>query len=496
VLAIAHAGTLLSTGEARGVEARLAAAERWIPASTGPEERATAEARGMVVRHPTALGHLAGAIALYRAALARMQGDVDETIRQARVAHAAADEDQPLERGAAAGILALAQWTGGNLETAHDTWSMAVADLERAGHHADMLGGCLAMAEIRLAQGRLADARRTLERGLRLGTQVSPPLPGTADMHVGLAELDLERNELAAAVSHLDAAAALGDAGGLPQNPWRKRVATAGVRAAEGDFEAAHSLLDEAEAVYDADFFPAIRPIAALRARLWARQGRRADALAWAEERQITADDPLSYLSEYEHITLAQALLAGTAAGAARGDLDAAAGLVDRLLAEAIAGGRVRSVIELTAMRGIIRTAAGDRAGASSSIREAVSLAEPEGFCRLLVDLGPAVAPLLRDAAGRMGAAPFFRGLLAALEGGRTAPTRAQSLVEPLSERELDVLRLLASDLDGPAIASQLFVSLNTMRTHTKNIFAKLGVNSRRAAVARATELGLLPGAR
>jgi LuxR family maltose regulon positive regulatory protein len=75
--------------------------------------------------------------------------------------------------------------------------------------------------------------------------------------------------------------------------------------------------------------------------------------------------------------------------------------------------------------------------------------------------------------------------------------TRAKAgFVEPLSERELDVLRLLATDLDGPAIAQRLFVSLNTMRTHTKSIYAKLGVNSRRAAVRRAQERGLLPGSR
>ncbi len=492
VLAIAHAGALLSTGEARNVDARLSAAERWTAASSGPEARAAAEAEGMVVRHPTALDHLPSAIALYRAALARMQGDVEEMIRLAEVAFESADEDQPLERGAAGGILALAQWTGGDLERAHHTWSRAVLDLERAGHEADMLGGFLAMADIRIGQGRLADARRTYERGLRLGVQHGQPLRGTADMHAGLAELDLEANELAAAVSRLEASAALGDTLGLPQHPWRWRVAMAGVRAAEGDFDAAHDLLDEAERVYDTDFFPAVRPIAAIRARLWTRQGRHGDALAWAAGRRISPDDPVTYISEYEHTTLAQALLANPGVVGSRGDRDAAAGLIDRLLAEATAGGRLRSVIELTAMRAIGRAAAGDRDGAAVSLQQALSLAEPEGFVRLFVDMGPPIVPLLRDVASRTGASRYPRDLLPALEGEAAGSPRVQRLIEPLSERELDVLRLLASDLNGPAIASQLFVSLNTMRTHTKNIFAKLGVNSRRAAVARAAELGLL----
>ena len=266
VLAIAHAGALLSTGESKGVAERLAAAERWVGAAAGPDARAAAEAQGMVVRHATALGHLPGAIALYRGALATMAGDADETVRQARAALESASEEQPLERGAAAGILALALWSSGDLEAAHERWSEAVADLERAGHHADALGGTLAMADIRTAQGRLAEARAMLERGLRSGGEASPPLRGTADMHVALAELHLEANDLAAARSHLDAAESLGEGLGLPQHPHRRRVAAALVRAAEGDVPAAHALLDEAERVHNADFFPDVRPVAAVRA--------------------------------------------------------------------------------------------------------------------------------------------------------------------------------------------------------------------------------------
>jgi LuxR family maltose regulon positive regulatory protein len=104
------------------------------------------------------------------------------------------------------------------------------------------------------------------------------------------------------------------------------------------------------------------------------------------------------------------------------------------------------------------------------------------------------MASLLQMAAKRDRAHNYADELLAAA-GQDTSPPRPQpGLVEPLSERELDVLRLLASDLDGPDIARELYVSLNTMRSHTKSIFTKLGVNSRREAVRRAAEIGLLPG--
>jgi LuxR family maltose regulon positive regulatory protein len=118
-------------------------------------------------------------------------------------------------------------------------------------------------------------------------------------------------------------------------------------------------------------------------------------------------------------------------------------------------------------------------------------MAEPEGYVRLFLDGGSAMAELLAAAARRAPASYAVR-VVEAFDGRPPEPTRRQPLVEPLSERELEVLRLLASDLDGPEIAAELIVSLNTLRTHTKNIYAKLGVSSRRAAVTRGAELRLL----
>ena len=148
-------------------------------------------------------------------------------------------------------------------------------------------------------------------------------------------------------------------------------------------------------------------------------------------------------------------------------------------------------MVELLVLRALARRAAGDRDGAAVSLDRALTVAEPEGYVRLFLDEGPAMGELLA-AAARRSPASYASRLLGADDDRIPAPTRRQPLVEPLSERELEVLRLLASDLDGPEIAAELFVSLNTMRTHTKNIYAKLGVSSRRAAVTRAAELGLL----
>ena len=135
--------------------------------------------------------------------------------------------------------------------------------------------------------------------------------------------------------------------------------------------------------------------------------------------------------------------------------------------------------------------ARGDVPAALTPLRRALALAEPEGYVRIFVDEGPPMATLLRATAKDGDIGSYARRLLGAFEPPESRPV-AQGLVDPLSARELDVLRLLGTDLDGPDIARRLFVSLNTVRTHTKNIYAKLGVNNRRAAVRRAVELDLM----
>jgi LuxR family maltose regulon positive regulatory protein len=170
--------------------------------------------------------------------------------------------------------------------------------------------------------------------------------------------------------------------------------------------------------------------------------------------------------------------------------------LLDRLQQAAEAGGRLGSVIEITVLQALTHQAQDNLAPALQALTRALTLAEPEGYVRLFVDEGAPMAELLRrmkDEGGRMKA--YIQTLRAAFGEGATLHPSSfilPPLVEPLSKRELDVLRLLATELSGPEIANRLMVSLNTLRTHTKNIFSKLGVNNRRAAVRRAEELGLL----
>lgn len=315
-------------------------------------------------------------------------------------------------------------------------------------------------------------------------------------MHVGLSAVLLERNDLTAATRHLAASTQLGEHAGLPQHPYRWRVVTAGVRQAEGDVDAALDLLDEAERVYNTDMSPPVRPAAAVQAQAQLATGDTAAPRRWASERGLGPDDDLSYVREYEHITLARVLLATHTPDRSNRSADDGRRLCERLLASAEEGRRTGSAIEILIVLALAQQAGGDHAAATAALEQALARAEPEGFIRIFVDELPGLAPLLRSISRPGGAGDHARKVLAAAPAAATdaAPpvaTPRHGLVDELSNRELDVLRLLRSDLSGPDIARELVVSLNTVRTHTKNIYMKLGVTNRREAVTRAAELDL-----
>jgi LuxR family maltose regulon positive regulatory protein len=343
----------------------------------------------------------------------------------------------------------------------------------------------------------------------------APSFLGASDLYRGLSELLCEQGDLEAAAQHLLTAQKLGEQAALTGWPHRLRVAQARMKQAQGDLAGALDLLDEAERQYVRNPLPD-NPIAALKARVWVRQGKLTEALAWVQEQGLSPDDTLSYLREFEHITLARVLI--TRYRNERGDssIQAALRLLDRLLQAAEGGGRMGSVIEILVLQALARQAEGNSSLALASLERALTLAEPEGYVQIFVDEGEPMRLLIDDFAqsrgwGRLRIEKTVRGtagdnmhrllvyidkLLLALSGKSAAAPQSE-IRNPkseiaLSERELDVLKLLATELDGPDMARELVVSLNTLRTHTKNIYSKLGVNNRRAAVRRAEELGLL----
>jgi LuxR family maltose regulon positive regulatory protein len=238
--------------------------------------------------------------------------------------------------------------------------------------------------------------------------------------------------------------------------------------------------LDEAQRLYIRSPLPDFCPISALKARIWVAQGKLTKAQGWVREQGLSVDDVPSYLREFEHVTLARVLIARYQNDPKVGSVHEAFALLERLLQAAEEGKRMGSVIEILALLALAHAAQGDIPPALVSLERALTLAEPEGFVRIFLDEGRPMAELLKRAG---------KNKSSFLEKQAISP---QPLIESLSENELEVLRLLRTELSGPEIARQRMVSLSTIRTHTQHIYAKLGVNNRRAAVRRAEELGLL----
>lgn len=491
VLIMGLVGALASIGEfAVDTDDRLDQVERLLELIASG---ASVTGHEVVVADQSQLRQVPAAIEMYRAALALMRGDLGDTTLHGHRALDMAPEDEHLVRAAAAALVGLAAWARGDIDSACDGYTQSIAGLLLAGHNSDVLGCSITLADLRLAQGRLREAKHVFTEGLALGvSHRGPPLRGTADMHVGLSDVLYEMGDLDGALEQLDRSAALGDHNGLPQHPYRSRLGMARLRAAEGDTVGARDLLDAAEGVYTTDFSPSIRPIPAVRAGLLADRGNLDEPLAWVRERGLTADDELFYVGEFEHVTVARVLLARFRADRSTRSVVDAIRLLEKVSVEAESGGRNGDLMQVLVLLALAEDARGDRAAAVAHLERAIALAEPEGYVRLFLDASPWIQPLLDALAAKGPSAAYIHHIVNA-SAQRPEPRMAQQpFIDPLSERELDVLRLLTSELTGPQIARELMVSVNTMRTHTKNIYSKLGVTSRRAAVRHADELQLL----
>jgi LuxR family maltose regulon positive regulatory protein len=481
LLSLAHAWALDFTGHVDAAEAQLEDVGQHM------QQQATA-ADGPL---------LGGAAAALQAFVAGQRGDVPGMIALAQQALAfdSADTGEP----GSLSLLALgnAHFFNGDLAAAHQTLATVIATHEVTG---DLFATMLAiyiLADVEMHQGQLHQATELLQQGLQLGTgDDGQPLPIAGLASMGLGEILRERNQLDAAMHSLQTGIALARQWGIHILLVDSTIALARLHQACGDGAGALQVLRDFEAqTHDAWDTPWHRAqLAACRARLWLAQGQLALASQWAQDyaARLEAEEPrLRPLVKYAfaHTTLARLRLA-------EGQAEQAAKLLERLLALAEAGGWMGDVIEILVLQALAQQMQGASTQALTTLGRALAQAEPEGYVRIFVDEGAPMAALLarmKDEGGRMKG--YIHKLLAALgkqEDVQPSSFIPQPLVEPLSERELEVLRLLAAGLESPEIARELIIGVSTARTHIKNIYGKLDVHGRVQAIERARALGLV----
>ena len=441
---------------------------------------------------------LPGSIALSRAYNAQMQGNLADTVKYAELATQLIPENDIYRRAQAAVTLEFTHWATGNLDASLRAMNNWIDSMQKIGNTIFVVASAFAVADIQVVLGRLDEAEKTLWQAIQLAKAHSKEAEQvTAHHYLELALLAHERGNDESSAQYLQKAAEWGQQTTLVDWPYRWRLAQARMRESAGEWDAALELLDEAKRVYVKNPVPILQPVEALKTRAYLKQGRLDKAQAWARERGLAVTDEVSYLNEFELLTLVRVRLA-------EGTFIGVSSLLERLLALAETQKRIGSVLEILLVQAHTHQTQGNLPLALAALEQALTLAEPEGYLRIFVDEGEAMRLMLADFRLLIEKQSNHRllGYVDNLLAGFVQPTAntAQSkiqnkkseIIEPLSERELEILLLVAQGLSNAEISQRLFLALSTVKGHNLRIFGKLQAQNRTDAVARARELGLI----
>jgi LuxR family transcriptional regulator, maltose regulon positive regulatory protein len=438
-----------------------------------------------------------GEVTTIRAAVAGLQGESSHAMDLSRRATELLTEDNQFLRCIIAASQGFAHRNRGDVAAASQAFAETAALGRSVGATYVALLAYKHLAELRMVQGRLRAAAEVCHQAFELVTERGKRLPASSAAHVGMGKLLREWNQLDTATRHLMEGIELGERGGNVEIVFDGHLALARTRHASGDRVGAADALENARRLAERHGISAwAARVGAWQARMAAAQGDYWTGVRWSEECGLHVEDELSYPREFEHITLARVLIA-------RDQHDDALGLLDRLLRVAEAGGRGGRVVEILVLKSLGLQAQPRMDDAVAVLERALALANPEGYVRTFADEGAPMVALLEQflkarkaqlsSAGQDVSPEYVAKLLTALGHTGVRVRGATGLfVDPISEREIEVLRLLALGTPNREIAARLYVSLDTVKSHLKHVYNKLGVHSRTQAVARAKELDLI----
>jgi LuxR family maltose regulon positive regulatory protein len=499
---------------------RLILAHGWVLTFTGHSQAAkewlAAPQAARALDAPELPTGIRGELALLRASIGRFLRENDQALEFAQQALDYLPEEQPGLRAGAIHIIGAVRFRQGDIAAASQAFAEAAALGETKEGPYMALIALQDLASIQIRQGHLAQIKQTCQQAMRLATRWGGRvLPAAGMAYIDFGGALYEQNDLAGATQALTYGLDLLRGSAEHYLLAEGYTILARVQQACGDQEGALATIDQGEAWFNqvgVDDFESRALLALGQARLWLGQGNLSAAIRWAQNGHWWPDD--THLGYLQAVTLVRLRLAQSRREAQGHFLHEAAEIINRLLAAAEAKGWWGHVIELSLLRALLCQTQGDTAAMRVSLERALTLAEPEGYVRLFVDEGAPMTELLRQAQSRGIRPDYVSKLLAALDAGEQgsrgareqegdvqehfspAPlppsTPAPLLVESLTERELELLRLVADGYSNQEIAQELFLAIGTVKKHLNNIFGKLGVSSRTQAVARARELDLL----
>jgi LuxR family maltose regulon positive regulatory protein len=488
-LCLAQGFNAVVSGQVEAIQPFLDDAERALAAAGSQPPEPLGPAGGVLANVPAG-------IAFLRAELARLRGDTAGAVNWNLHARAQLGESDFYLRTLIRANLAVADWLRGQLGQAERGLAEALAERRAAG-----LGYLAARAghdlgQVQRAGGNLDAAVASYRERLEVAGEASSQPPHHGIAHVGLAEVLYERDELAAALDHATLGITLCRKLAFTPPLAAGLAILARIRQIHGDAAAALEAMDEAEQVeLSPQVVALLNPLPAQRARLLLAQGGVRAAAQWSKVAGLHPDDEPDYPAEPAYLLLARVLLAEDRPGPALT-------LLQRLLATAVSQGRTGSVIEIQALRALALAARGDHAGALGALAEAVTLACPQGYIRVFADEGAPMRALLtrlsaaqkdQRALARDIDTSYLARLLRSSGQAGAAAAALRGMTEPLTDRELQVLQLLAVGRSNQRIAHELVVALDTVKKHVTHVLGKLGAANRTEAVARARKLGLIP---
>ena len=463
----------------------------------------------MVIVEKEQFKALPARIAIAHAYNAQVKERFSDTFKFAEMAQDLAPHDDVFMQAQASAILSGSYWASGELDKSFELMSNWVDAAQQAGNFVFAIAASFGKADILITQGRLHDAMQVYQTALGLAATQGAE-QHTAHHQLGMGLLYHEMGEDERAAHHIQTAFEIGRRTTIVDWAYRKSLAQALLKEFEGDYDAALDFLDEAQRYYVRSPIPNLRPVDALKARICLKQNRLDKAQAWANKSGLSLHDAPDFLHEFERLTLARIALAEHQNDGNEQYVFDALKLLDAQLKLAQKQNRLQSQVEILLLQAFAYQAKGESAQAMSPLEQALALAEPEGYLRFFVNEGEALRFLISDLRLKIEktAKPlvgYVERLLAAfsqpvqvqnpkstISFGHDVANPNSEMIEPLSERELEVLRLIAQGLSNQEITQKLVVALSTVKGHNLRIFAKLQAKSRTEAVARARELGLL----